>query len=172
MHYYALVEIPLDAEDIDAAVEAAMEPHRETDDGGIWDWWTIGGRYTGCLTGYEPRSDRRNMKVCWLCHGTGRRSDSTAAAWRTTNPDYGCNGCDSTGIEVKWPSDWVQYEGDISYRGLLDDSHRPFTLITGGRVFSKDVWDGQDFVDTTGELEAAWSAMDPGTRLVVVDYHC
>jgi hypothetical protein len=175
MHYYALVEIPPGAEDIDAAVGAAMEPHRETDDGsGIWDWWSIGGRWTGHLSDYEPRTDRRNMKVCWLCHGTGRRDDEAADAWRAEHPDYdyGCNGCESTGIQVKFASHWVRHEGDVTYRGLLDDSQAPFTLITGGRAFSKEHWDGDNFIDTTGELEAAWSSLDPGTRLVVVDYHC
>lgn len=95
-----------------------------------------------------------------------------ASQIRVTNPDYGCNGCDSTGIEVKWPTQWRRHDGDITLRGLLDDdSDKPFTLIGGGKAYTKDTWNGDDFVDTSGELDAAWAALSPDTRLVVVDCH-
>ena len=45
-------------------------------DGSKWDWWSVGGRWTGSLDeGYDPYKDSRNMHECWLCKGTGKRSD-------------------------------------------------------------------------------------------------
>jgi len=39
-----------------------------------WDWWEIGGRWTGELDSkYDPRKDPRNIVPCSLCDGTGDR---------------------------------------------------------------------------------------------------
>lgn len=41
-----------------------------------WDWWQIGGRWTGELDGdYDPRQDIENQEWCNICDGTGNRSD-------------------------------------------------------------------------------------------------
>ena len=39
-----------------------------------WDWYIIGGRYTGriCPNGYSPLDDPRNVVSCTNCKGTGR----------------------------------------------------------------------------------------------------
>lgn len=172
MHYFALVEIAPDAEDVKAATEEAMRPyskHNPDSSDALWDWWVIGGRWTGALDGYEPQSDRRNMQVCRLCHGSGRRDDDVARELRLRHPDYGCNGCASTGIEVKHPTEWVFHEGDVSTRAQITRS--PYTLVAGGRAVHRETWDGVTFVDTSADLDAAWSELSPEARLVVVDYH-
>lgn len=70
-----------------------------------WDYWTVGGRYTGhFVPGYDPSKDQRNIKTCWLCQGTGKRPDMEVA--------NGCNGCNGTGRMVEWPTKWVAIEGD------------------------------------------------------------
>ena len=172
MHFYALVEIPQDAENVKAAVEKAMEPYREgLSESGFWDWWQIGGRWTGTLDGYDPRADRRNMRECWLCDGSGLRDDEAARRWREKSPGYGCNDCDSTGIEVKCPTEWARHDGDIATRDAIVDERRPYTLVVGGEAYHREEWDGESYVDTSEDLQRAWDAMDPATRLVVVDYH-
>lgn len=41
-----------------------------------WDWWQIGGRWTGALDGdYDPCQDIENQEWCKVCDGTGNRTD-------------------------------------------------------------------------------------------------
>lgn len=175
MHYYALVEVHATATDIHAAVETLMAPHKEeyTEEAvtGFWDWWQIGGRWTGELSGYNPQTDRVNMELCWLCGGSGRREDEVATTFRRDNPDYGCNGCDDTGIALKWPTDWKFHPGDIQVREQISDEHMPYTLVTSQGVTHRKTWDGSDFRDTSEAHTAHWNGLGPLTRLVVVDYH-
>lgn len=55
MHSFALVEIPVEATDVEAAVALAMGPHcmvgseGEFIETGLWDWYRIGGRWAGLL---------------------------------------------------------------------------------------------------------------------------
>jgi hypothetical protein len=77
--------------DIVSGVAEALEP---TGDGLKWDWYQIGGRWTGLFDGYRPDDDSKLMETCTWCDGTGKRNDSR------------CNGCDGTGKRTKWPTDW------------------------------------------------------------------
>lgn len=43
-----------------------------------WDWWQVGGRWTGAFTAadeqpYEPGMDPGNIETCVICGGTGKR---------------------------------------------------------------------------------------------------
>lgn len=93
-----------------------------------WDWWQIGGRWTGCLTDYDPNKDPDNIETCWLCKGTGERHDDVV--------DGECNGCEGKGKRIKWPTDWKQRHDDtLDARYVLglmreDDGKIPFALIT------------------------------------------
>jgi hypothetical protein len=112
MHYANLVVIkPEEGEDIEEAVERAMGPHE--DNGGFWDWYQIGGRWTGALDGYDPSKDPVNQHKCELCNGTGIRDDEVGKQARERNPEYKCNGCDGTGTAVAWPTGWARHEGDV-----------------------------------------------------------
>ena len=79
-----------------------------------WDWWQIGGRWTGLLDGYKPSEDPDNIEDCYLCNATGLRNDNVGRNIREENPEYTCNGCQGTGKMLKWPSSWKRYEGDIA----------------------------------------------------------
>ncbi len=74
-----------------------------------WDWWVVGGRWTGAIapSGYDPFTDPANQERCFLCDGTGDRP-----GWVTYGPgedgarifadDWaekcnGCNGCHGKG---------------------------------------------------------------------------
>lgn len=64
-----------------------------------WDWWQIGGRYSGLFApNYDPDKDPDNIEYCQLCLGTGKREDMACV--------NGCNGCQGTGRSVKWPTQW------------------------------------------------------------------
>ena len=72
MHFYALAVVPGDG-DVDRLVAETLAPYdyrREVEphtaeDGtahwynpdGLWDWFQIGGRWTGVLSGYRPQED-------------------------------------------------------------------------------------------------------------------
>ena len=76
-----------------------------------WDWWTIGGRWTGkLLIGYDPAEDKDNYKKCWMCNNTGTRPDANYPQdcehqCRAASPagypviGKGCNACAGTGWE-------------------------------------------------------------------------
>lgn len=79
---------------------------------GTWDFWQIGGRWTGVLDDYDPEKDIDNIEVCNICGGTGKRMDRLGIMHRLEDPEYGCNGCQGRGVRTKWPTQWKKYEGD------------------------------------------------------------
>ena len=101
MHYGTLVILQARPNDLDEAVEQAMSSGKDQ----YFDWWQIGGRWTGTLSGYQPEDDPANIEVCSHCNGTGTRTDMTVAD--------GCNGCHGTGKAVKWPTEWARHTGDV-----------------------------------------------------------
>ncbi len=90
-----------------------------------WDWYSIGGRWNGGLRGVDPVDNPKNWKVCFLCDGTGKRPDMTVKD--------GCNGCQGTGKELKWPSD-QEDAGNVLPLGeflpRLAKDTVPFALLT------------------------------------------
>ena len=105
---------------------------------GKWDWWTIGGRWTGHLRpDYDPYKDPRNLKTCWLCHGTGKRDDELGRNFRLKDPTYTCNGCNGSGQEVVFASKLAEPPegGNVALVSrvlqLLDEGHNllPFAII-------------------------------------------
>lgn len=197
-HYYALVVIPAEG-DVDELVGEAMAPYSEdldeTEHGtlGLWDWWQVGGRYSGRLSGYEPREDPANRETCWLCQGSGIRDDDAGRKWREANPEYSCNGCNGSGLKLKWPTQWPPHAFDVvdlkdvspvEWVSALHDDQLPYALFAHGSesVALRERWDGNTFVDVLDKdgmrrtllliLEARRSAGLNGDRVAVVDYHC
>jgi hypothetical protein len=141
MHYSNLVIVrPEDHKSIDEAVEHAMGPHEE--DGGFWDWYQIGGRWTGALDGYDPDKDPANRYKCELCGGTGKRDDEIGREHRKRDTEYGCNGCDGTGTAVRWPTGWARHDGDIMPIANLTEEHleRFYRIITPYGRYDKERW--------------------------------
>jgi hypothetical protein len=69
---------------------------KRTNPNGKWDYWTLGGRFSGRLVpGYDARKDPENKEKCRSCDGRGKE-----------NAKKTCKRCDGTGLELKWPSDW------------------------------------------------------------------
>jgi len=95
-----------------------------------WDWWQIGGRWSGSLKeDYNPSEDPRNQEICDLCDGTGKREDSIGNSMREQDPNYTCNGCNGKGITTKWPTEWVVDAGNIEPVSDIPDSFIPYSLI-------------------------------------------
>lgn len=177
MHYAILVLIPGAAE-TKTAVDTAMAPFSEhTDpDHGRWDWFQIGGRWSGRLSGYDPEKDARNIERCDLCEGTGTRRDAIGLAQGMVDRAW-CNGCDGKGQRVKWPTQWAAHPGDRSARvPMFEDITGSFHAVVtlDGRWLSHERWDGHDFVDVPWEpdvRDALTEAKAKGAHAVVVDCH-
>ncbi len=114
MHYANLIVVErppnITEESIKSAVGELMEDHRDW-----WDFWQIGGRWTGLFDGYEPAKDQKNIKPCKLCGATGKRRDMRV--------ENGCNGCEGTGKAVEWPTQWVFHPGDVVPIEALTPEH-------------------------------------------------
>ena len=89
--------------DAQTKAEEFLEPYGDSK---VWDWYQIGGRWSGTLTGYDPETDPKNIEQCTLCNGTGTRTDGMGGP-------RGCNGCGGKGKSVSWPTQWGTTEHDV-----------------------------------------------------------
>ena len=136
MHYSNLVIVKKVGGVVDGEIEGALKdvvaeamgPSEE--DGGFWDWYVIGGRWTGAFDGYDPSEDPANQEPCRICKGTGLRTDEFGIKERKENPDYKCNGCEGTGKMTKWPTEWVGHSGDVApIESITEETFRKFYRI-------------------------------------------
>lgn len=175
----------------DDEVTRLLKPYDENDEwfaeGSRWDWWVIGGRFTGLLTpDYEPWKDPENFETCWLCGGTGDRAAHRGEPRSPQHPS-GCNGCEGTGEMLKHAPDWQPCDADRRpVAELQPDSWRfiPGSLVTpDGKWLEKGRagWFGTTIPDEDGneaKPEEAWRAVVDATLAqypeavaVVVDCH-
>lgn len=211
-HYYALVLIPGEG-DVDELLNEALARYDEqleveqrtetyggetetywTNPAGFWDWYQVGGRWTGHLSGYDPDKDPSLSEVCWLCSGGGLRNDALGLQTRARNPEYTCNGCSGTGRQQMWPTQWPRHDGDVlpaahALKLLMDDTTKaPYTFLAHGAEhvahkerYEPNATDGNYFpLQYTPEqmvelirktVTARLNAGFEGDRIVVVDYH-
>ncbi len=158
MHYSNLVIVPKDGKSPKEHVDEILAPHcEETSEDGWWDWYQIGARWSGILTGYDPMKDPRNVEVCWLCKGTGTRTDMVVKD--------GCNGCQGTGKKVVWSTQFAEYPGDVQPIENVPEE------IYATRIYRVVEPDGKYFEQedkpTLEELKNKY----PGYLVVVVDNH-
>jgi hypothetical protein len=171
MHYSNLVIVPK-TDDVEAAVKEAMGPHE--DDGGFWDWYQIGGRFTGYLDGYDPERDSRNIVACEFCNGIGEVVVEVGVG----DSPRKCRRCNGTGFETKWPTRWASHPGDvIPIEDLTDKGYLGFYRIVCPRgIFERERYvpwqeEGDKFVPLEmPPLE--WLKQEfPDHLVVVVDNH-
>jgi len=179
MHLHAEIWFSEKPEDIEGAVHQAMTPFCEEDgdnEAGWWDWFQIGGRWKGAhVPGYDADKDPDHLKTCDLCHGTGKRIDSVGRAARIEDPTYGCNGCNSTGTMVTWPTQWESHEKDVI---AVEDASDKLTCATllivrkgqDALVFQDDDWDTEGAERKTVKELLKENGCEGGI-LVTVDYH-
>jgi len=130
VHYLTMAIMPdgvttyTEARDV---VQRILEPHVESYDGydeggdghrGVWDWYQVGGRWTGFYSEYDPEKDPRNIYAEDKFHHKKG--------------------------EVKWPTDWVPFEGDlVPVAWILNLQKFPVYVFTpDGRCVGD--WDEKD----------------------------
>jgi len=177
MHFEVFVAIDADAADAEEAVATALADY----EGQKWDWFRLGGRFTGALTGYDPEKDPANVETCVWCKGTGRRDDATGREARKANPEYTCNGCGGEGKRVKWPTQWAPHAGDVGSVKAALEADPPYALVIDGEWIESETFfydhgasKGQFFKQTDWPrvVREMLSALDAAAkRIVVVDCH-
>jgi len=130
---------------------------------GRWDWYQLGGRWTGVLTEgtdsvYKSEADPQNMEPCNQCD----------KGWKEET----CPICKGTGFRLKWPTQWVPCERDILPIAVLleyfdSKIHTPYALITpDGLWHDRDISD-EDWMDYVKRILEE----NKDNMIVVVDYH-
>lgn len=153
---------------------------------GFWDWFEIGGRWSGEHDDYDPYSNPINYEPCYICGGTGFRCDNVGMEARDDDPTYTCNGCGQydnenkvwthgkigKGLKPKW--NVARYDGDVVAIKDIKKELTAYTLIVNGEVFHKKEWNGETFVDggfNGNVLEKLKELGITDGYLVTVDYH-
>ena len=180
-HYHLEIIMP-PTDDVDAAVTKIMAPFNENppEEAKVdslppfWDFWQIGGRWTGAHDpSYIPEDDPRNHETCFLCGGTGFRRDDAGEKARERDPTYTCNGCGTydnetkawkhilptPGVAIKWPTQWVRFGGDVAKFGDVPDDFTAARVIFAApnykdelaatSMFSDKIWNGCNRERTT-----------------------
>ena len=117
MHYSIFVI--LDSPSVEE-VEHRLAPFNEetAEEGkGRWDWYQIGGRWTGHFDGYDPTKDPANLKDC-LCGGK-----------------TGCLRCNGSGKEVKWPTEFGQRSQDFAPVSVALEAKPAYGVLTPDGVW-------------------------------------
>jgi hypothetical protein len=176
MHYGVLVIIdPPDAVDHEAfkdAVETRLERFREQH----YDWYQIGGRWTGHFDGYEPDHDPALLEPCELCGGTGDRATFRHEPTTDQHPT-GCNGCAGTGRKQMWPTQWpFRVEDTIPVERLTAEHLEVYAVVTehdwhGGEQYVPWAADGEKFQKLSLPPLAWLHQAQAGKIAVIVDCH-
>lgn len=184
-HYYCLAVLPPGATDINDTIEQLLAPHEERYDEandestGWWDWYQIGGRWSGVLDGYDPSENPANKEVCYLCHGTGTRTDMVVP--------HGCNGCLGTGTKEKFPTEWVPHAGDVArlgdVRAKITAEARPYRVLgpemmavvetynPEGTHYDDEPYDTATFQRHPHRVLNELDSISDDCIVVVIDYH-
>lgn len=125
MHQSVAVFIERTKTDTAEAVKELLDRY----EGPFWDWYQIGGRWTGRLNGYEPDKDPANIKPCDLCSGTGLRIDPIGLELRQKDAGYTCNGCQGKGKRLAWPTEWRPNEGDRQPADKIPADFEPHSMV-------------------------------------------
>lgn len=167
MHYPNIVIVPKNGK-LETNVAVSMGPHE--DKGGFWDWYQIGGRWTGLFDGYDPEEDPANLETCRGCKGTGEveKDGKTTQCY-----------CLGTGKDIKWPTDWARHPGDVIpieqlTQEQLDEVHRVVCPdgygVLGGDEYLP--WKESDCFRKRERPPLAWLKKTfAGYLAVVVDNH-
>jgi hypothetical protein len=153
MHYGVLVIVEPDSlSSIEAAVEEALAPYQDKE----WDWYQIGGRWTGALDGYDPELDPANKKPCEFCEATGTTTKAVALKYPAYKEHVGkpCIQCKGEGQRVEWPTQWERHQGDIQPISSLTEEQydkRFYAVVVDGEWFAKERFEYRPWVSETSE---------------------
>lgn len=169
MHYHAEVWIE-ENNNVVRKVQKILSPFREDFDAdtdeitGLWDWYQIGGRWTGVHSpNYSPEDDPRNKETCRLCQGTGIRDGRE------------CNGCRHSkplGIRTKWPTEWAAFDGDVMEIANVPEDLTCYALFINETVYCGEEKGAGIDNNFDGEIKKKLAELGvDGGFLVTVDMH-
>lgn len=96
-----------------------------------YDWWVVGGRFSGLLDGYDPAKDPANLIDCTHCGGTGK--NCACLNGKRVRFDLVPHDGDTQYVrDVDWdkfgaPFAFVDEDGQLQERTLFDPAYE--TLI-------------------------------------------
>ncbi len=170
MHYRVLAvttEVPT-KEGVQELLDPYVNQH--------WDWFQIGGRYSGYLDGYDPTTNSENRELCQWCEATGVTTQAVAGKYPAYQPYVGetCPQCQGNKDMAKWPTQWVAHERDVMavehlIQAQLDGC---FAVVTSSGWFGGDAylpWRKEPF-QRQERPPLEW-VREEGTWVVVVDCH-
>lgn len=147
-HFATLVIIPPATPDVQMKVAELLAPYDENGeafaDTSRWDWWQIGGRYSGQLVGHKWWMESAQYTPCKFCDGTGTRDDTVGRMNPMPREHHedsdgccpfpiigtGCNACHGTGMQAPFGGPREHFEGDIVPIARIREDFRPYAVVT------------------------------------------
>jgi len=97
------------------AVVPLVNRYVETDewgaDGTRYDWFQVGGRFTGLLDGYDPFTDEANYERCEFCEGTGITTQAVADQYPAYKDNVGKRCIQCNHEPDQWHADEPPFPG-------------------------------------------------------------
>lgn len=160
-----------------------LERYDENNGGGGYDWYVIGGRFTGLLDGYDPASDPKNWEPCKWCEATGTTTQAIADEYPgyLSNVGKECIQCKGTASVRKFFNE-PRPEGDVLPAEDVDLStlrYIPSVLVTPDGEWHEEGqigWFGtmsnqKDEDAWKREFVTAFEANKAGMVAALVDFH-
>ena len=102
-----------------------------------WDWYSIGGRWTGLLDNeFSPKDNPENLRECKSCNGTGKIKERDVTKLKTlkvkTKIEYkerDCKRCEGKGESLVWPTSYAKFDGDIKPVTDFPEDTSPYAIV-------------------------------------------
>lgn len=170
MHHHLEIIMPPVADDVNAAVQSILEPFSENNDESrntFWDWWQIGGRYSGSkieaavgqdkINAFQEELKRRKVTCSGLVWGKQELQPISQipmvdALWREMCPGGGdvCTMFKHSGNMMS--GDICAYKdipaGLTAYRLIFVAPKYESEKLEAKATYSQSIWNGVNYEDT------------------------
>lgn len=168
MTHFAVIVL-VSGSDADSEVDRLLAAHDDKS-----DWHQVGGRFTGLFDGHDPAKDSANSEPCRWCEASGTTTQAVADRFPAYQRNVGqpCLQCQGLGRELKWPTDWQAYRGDVIPAHTLDFDRLRF--LPRAVVTPDGLWhDGRDRYNDPiwGQMVSALVDTHRAATAVAVDCH-
>ena len=126
----------------DASGQGVSKVIRRTNPNAKWDWWVVGGRWTGrWKEGFNPDLDPNNYESCMYCSCTGSRKGSEGllltdekyvrnTPYKVKEGATGCNVCLGTGYARKFSAHHEAVSEDTLPCPMVPRDKGTFAILT------------------------------------------